>query len=222
MRMNLPNRWLLTTLVLALAAGPLSAQHMVSDAKIVYKLQLPPEQAQMDALLEGSSLTQYLRGHLSRIDMNFNMVHYTYLINSREKTLVTLIDNHGDKYLIRAGREEYERELKQYSGIQFKDEAGNKEIAGYKCQKAQGTMPDGKTFEVYYAPGLVPENKQYNRRFVNLKGIPLQFEIISKTGAKMSVVATRVDLNSVPASFFDVPTSGYKIISKEELQKMGN
>lgn len=217
MRMNLPKRWLLTTLVMALAVGRLCAQHMVSDARIIYKLQLPPEQA---ALLEGSSFTQYMRGHLSRIDMNFNVVRYTYLINSREKSMITLIDNHGDKYLIRSDKEEYDKELRQYAGIQFKDEAGNREIAGYKCRKAMGTMPDGKTFEVYYAPDLVPENRQYNRRFVNLKGIPLQFEIITKTGAKMSVVATQVDLYSVPASYFDVPTSGYKVISKEELQKM--
>jgi len=222
-QMNLLNKWLLVFLLTALpAAGRLYAQHYVSDAKIVYKLELPPEQLQMDAMLEGSTLTQYMRGHLSRIDMNLNVVHYTYLINSKEQSLVTLIDNHVDKYLIRSGKEEYEKELKQYAGTQFKDETGTKELVGHTCKKAIGTTPDGKTFEVYYAPDLIPENKHYNRRFVNLKGIPLQFEIITRTGAKMMVTATSLDLHPVPSSMFEVPVSGYKVISKEELQRMGN
>lgn len=221
--MNLLNKWFLVFLLTAtLKAGPLRAQHYVSDARIVYKLELPPEQLQMDAMLEGSTLTQYMRGHLSRIDMNLNVVHYTYLINSKEQSLVTLIDNHGDKYLIRSGKEEYEKELKQYSAIHFKDEPGTRELVGYTCRKAIGTAVDGKTFEVYYAPDLIPENKHYNRRFINLKGIPLQFEIITRTGAKMLVTATSVDLHPVSASMFEVPVSGYKVISKEELQKMGN
>ncbi|SEN02935.1 GLPGLI family protein [Chitinophaga rupis] len=216
------NKWLLIFLICSMAAGRLCAQRLVSDMKIVYKLELPPEQLQADAMLEGSTLTQYMRGHLSRIDMNLNVVHYTYLINSKEQTLITLIDNHGDKYLIRSDKEEYDKELKQYTGIRFKDEAGTKELLGYTCKKATGIMPDGKTFEVYYTPDLIPENKHYNRRFVNLKGMPLQFEIITRTGAKMNVIATNIDLHPVPAALFETPVSGYKVISKEELQKMGS
>ncbi len=221
-KMSSPKKWLFTFLLISLAAGRLFAQHYVSDAKIVYRLDLPPEQLQMDAMLEGSTLTQYIRGHLSRIDMDLHVVHYSYLINSREQSLVTLIDSHGDKYLIHSGKEEYEKELNQYAAIHFKDEAGTKELVGYTCKKAIGTTPDGKSFEVYYAPDLIPENRHYNRRFVNLKGIPLEFEIITRAGARMRVTATSISLHPVPASVFEAPVSGYKVISKEELQKMGN
>ncbi len=221
-QMKIPKGLFLTFLVLGFTAGYLRAQRLVSDVKIIYKLQLPPEQLQTDAMLEGSTLTQYIRGPLSRIDMNLNVVSYTYLINSREQNLVTLIDNHGDKYLIRSDKEEYDKELKLYAGIHFKDEPGTKDLVGYTCKKAIGTMPDGKTFEVYYTPDLIPENKHYNRRFVNLKGLPLEFEIITRAGARMNVIATQLDLHPIPASLFEVPVSGYKLISKEELQKMGS
>jgi len=222
MPMNLPKKWWLTCLVLSLAAGRLCAQRYVSDARIVYRLELPPEQAQLDAMLEGSTLTQYIRGHLSRIDMDLHVVRYTYIIDSRQHTLVTLIDSHSGKYLIRSGSDEYEKDLKRYTGIHFKDEPGTRELVGYNCQKATGTMPEGETFEVYYARDLIPENKHYSRRFMNLKGIPLQFEIITKTGAKMRAIATSVDLQPVPASYFEVPASGYKLISKEELERIRN
>ncbi|NLR60859.1 hypothetical protein HGH93_22340 [Chitinophaga polysaccharea] len=211
---------LLLTVVFLYLSGTLMAQRTVSDAKIVYKMELPPEQLQMDAMLEGSTFTQYMRGPMSRIDMNFNIVHYTYLINSRTETMTTLIDQHGNKYLIRASKDQYEKDLKQYENVQFKDQAETKQIAGYMCRRAIGTMPDGQTFEVYYAVDLIPENRQYNRRFVNLKGIPLEFEIVTKTGAKTRVIATKVELYPIPASYFDVPKTGYKEVSQEELKKM--
>lgn len=210
---------LLTLLCCCLMTCSLFAQRLVSDAKIVYKIETPP---QTDPSFEGGTLTQYMKGHLSRVDIDFKTVHYSYLINSREETVVTLIDNHGDKYLIRAGKEEYTKDLKEYTQVQFKDASETKQIAGYNCRKAIGKMPDGQTFEVYYTSDLLPENKQYNRRFVNLKGIPLQFEIINKNGSRMHVVATKVDLYAVPGSYFDTPKTGYKEISREELLKMGS
>lgn len=211
---------MLTLLSFCLIAGGVKAQRLVSDARIVYRIETSPQQATGPAF-EGGSLTQYMKGHLSRIDIDFKVVHYSYLLNSKAEMVVTLINNNGDKYLIRSTKEEYASDLKEYAAVQFKDGNETKQIAGYNCKKSIGTMADGKTFEVYYTPDLVPENKQYSRRFMNLKGIPLQFEIINKNGTKMQMVATKVDLLPIPGSYFDVPKSGYKEISKEELAKMG-
>ncbi|RBL88428.1 DUF4412 domain-containing protein [Chitinophaga flava] len=211
---------LFLTFFLLWLTSPILAQRTISDAKIIYKMDLPPEQLQTDAMLEGSTLTQYMRGQLSRIDMDFNVVKYTYLINTKDETLTTLIDQHGTKYMIRAKKDQYEKELKQYENVQFKDQPETRQIAGYTCRKTIGTLPDGNTFEVYYTPDLVPENRHYNRRFVNLKGIPLEFEILTKTGSKMRVIATKVELFPIPASYFDVPKTGYKVVSAEELKNM--
>ena len=200
-------------------ATPLLAQRTISDARITYKVELPPEQLQMEAMFAGSSMTQYIRGNQSRIDMNFNVVNYIYLINTQNETVVTLMDNHGDKYLIRTDRKGYEQDLKKYQGTQFTDQQETKEIAGYRCRKAIGKNEDGTTFDVFYTIDILPENKLYNRRFMNLKGIPLEFEIIIKAGSKMKAIATKVDLSPVPASTFDEP-KGYKEITQDELKKI--
>ncbi|WP_123848594.1 hypothetical protein [Chitinophaga lutea] len=201
------------------SASPLWAQRTISDARISYKVEMPAEQLQMEAMFANSSMIQYLRGHQSRIDMNFNVVNYIYLINAQEETVVTLMDNHGDKYLIRTDKKGYEQDTKKYSNTQFTDQTEIREIAGYKCRKAIGKMEDGTTFDVYYTMDLIPENKYYNRRFMNLKGIPLEFEIVVKSGSKMKVTATKVDLSPVPASIFDVP-KGYREITADELKKI--
>lgn len=200
-------------------ATPLLAQRTISDARITYKVELPPEQLQMEAMFAGSSMIQYIRGNQSRIDMNFNVVNYIYLINTQNETVVTLMDNHGDKYLIRTDKKGYEQDVKKYQGTQFTDQDETREIAGYKCRKAIGKNEDGSTFDVYYTMDILPENRFYNRRFMNLKGIPLEFEIIIKAGSKMRAVATKVDLSPVPASTFDEP-KGYKEITQDELKKI--
>jgi GLPGLI family protein len=200
-------------------ATPLLAQRTISDARITYKVELPPEQLQMEAMFAGSSMIQYIRGNQSRIDMNFNVVNYIYLINTQNETVVTLMDNHGDKYLIRTDKKGYEQDVKKYQSTQFTDQNETREIAGYKCRKAIGKNEDGSTFDVFYTMDILPENRFYNRRFMNLKGIPLEFEIIIKAGSKMRAVATKVDLSPVPASTFDEP-KGYKEITQDELKKI--
>ncbi len=218
MRKLTPVRLLMLATVLA-AWLPASAQRTISDAKITYKVEMPPEQLQMEAMFAGSSMVQYIRGHLSRVDMNFNIVNYIYLINTQKEDVITLMDNHGDKYLIRTDKKSYEADVKKYAAIVFADQSETREIAGYKCRKTIGTMPDGVAFEVYYTTDLVPENPYYNRRFQNLKGIPLEYEIVTKSGSKMRAVATKVDLSPVPASIFDVPR-GYREITSEEMKKI--
>ncbi|ATL47484.1 hypothetical protein COR50_10020 [Chitinophaga caeni] len=211
----------ITFIVCALVCGIqfVYAQRLVSDLKIYYKMELPAEQAQMDAMLNNSHLVQYVRGNMSRIDMNFNVVNYIYISNARTKTMLIMIDNHGDKYMIRTNKKEFEKELEEYRKIQFVDQPEEKEIAGYKCRKAIGIMSDGSKFEVFYTVDIAPENKLYNRRFVNLKGFPLEFEIPAKNNAKIKVLATSLEIGPVPASIFDTP-SGYKEISQEELKKL--
>lgn len=197
-------------------------QRLVSDAKIVYNIH-SSNQSPADSLFAAGKLTQYMKGFQSRVDIDFTDVHISYLINSKDQTVVTLINNNDQiRYLTRAGKEEYEKELKLYAAAQFKDANETKKIAGYNCKKAIAKLPDGSTFEVYYTADLIPENKQYNRRFVNLKGMPLQFEILNKNGLKMTMEAVSVELNAIPGSYFDAPKTGYKEISRDELAKMGN
>ncbi|MBV7533592.1 hypothetical protein [Chitinophaga sp. sic0106] len=213
------HRFLTTFLCLWISVSAM-AQRTISDAKITYRMDLPPEMAQTDAMLQNSSLTIYMRSYLSRVEINFNIVNYVYLINSRERTMTTLIDQHGSRYLIRNSKEQFDKDMKQYEGTKFADQAEKKEIAGYTCKKALATMPDGKTYVLYYTPDLVPENRLYNQRFTNLKGLVLEYEIHTKTGSTITVTATKVELIPVPASYFDVPRSGYKEVSQQELKNM--
>ena len=84
-------------------------------------------------------------------------------------------------------------------------------------------MPDGKSFEVYYAPDLVPANKEYDATFSNLPGLAIEYEIESGK-MKFKYSLAKINYDPVQVSQFDFPTSGYRVMTYDENQnlKKGN
>ena len=103
-----------------------------------------------------------------------------------------------------------------------------KNIAGYTCTRENtytvvGDVSD--TSYVYICKELVnPINEYSGITFTNhneAEGIALENSVnISQMNISMIITATKIDRHKVKKSFFDIP-SGYKEISKEELQNMG-
>lgn len=200
------------------------AQSQVSDAQITYQVTvtLPSGTAgQATSAFDNSQLVYSFKNYLFRSDMQIGKRSYTNIRNSREHTAVSLVDNGGGvKYLIRYNADELANESRRFEGVTFTEGTGSKEIAGYKCTEATGHLKDGSTFALYYAPGLIPENKDYNARFTGLRGLPLAFETATSNGVKMTMTATSVNIAPQPRAEFNIPTSGYREISYTELENL--
>jgi GLPGLI family protein len=108
---------------------------------------------------------------------------------------------------------------KMYEGIEFKNTGETKIIAGYNCVRATGQTAGGATVSVYYTRELIPENKQYDPIFTTLDGLPLEYEL-TNGNVKISYRFAKMSLNPVPASKFDIPSSGYREMNYEESKKM--
>ena len=109
---------------------------------------------------------------------------------------------------------------KRYEGISFTNTSETKTIAGYSCIRAQATMKDGSSFTVYYTKEIVPENSDYNVQFRNLEGLPLEYEL-TQGKLKIKYTVSKINMNPVPASRFDIPKSGYRELTYEESKKQG-
>jgi hypothetical protein len=92
-------------------------------------------------------------------------------------------------------------------------------IAGYSCLSATASKPGGYNITVFYTRDLIPENKAYDPPFKNLDGLPLEYEF-SKDKLQIKYVLASINLNPVPASKFDIPTSGYREMTYEESLKL--
>lgn len=79
-------------------------------------------------------------------------------------------------------------------------------------------MKDGSTFVVYYTSDIIPENREYDYMFKNLNGLPLEWELVQGK-LKIKYTLSKINLNPIPVSRFDIPKSGYRELTYEESKK---
>jgi GLPGLI family protein len=197
------------------------AQKKISELTLVYDAKVTTGNAEprMADAFDGATTTIYLKGNMSRSEMVSALFSSTTIHDSKAGTAVVLREVSGQKLLIRMTEADWQKKNSRYEGITFKNTGETKEIAGYKCVKAEATMADGSSFYVYYTTDIIPENKEYDYHFRNLNGLPLEYELTQKS-LTIRYTVSRINMNPVPASKFDVPTSGYREMSYEESKKM--
>jgi GLPGLI family protein len=198
-----------------------NAQRKVSELTMVYDASISSgsKEPKLADAFDGHTKTIYVKGNMSRAELASALFSSATIHDSKAGTSVVLREVSGQKLLIRMTSENWVENNKRYDGITFANTSETKTIAGYNCIKAVATFPDGTTFTVYYTPDIVPENKDYEYLFKNLNGLPLEYELVQgKLTIKYTV--SKINLNPVPASKFDIPKSGYREMTYEESKKM--
>ena len=181
---------------------------------------LSPE---IESMMAGSEMKVYIKKEKSKTDMNMAVSHTTVITDSKTKQAITLMDMMGQKIMMKFNTDSLQKEQNQAPPvIRYIDET--KEIAGYKCGKAEITInsvtdesgqPQPFTSFVYYTEEI-PVN-EYDLKMKGLKGYPMEYEM-NQNGMKIKMTAKSVSKESIPNSAFDVPP-GYKEMTKEELMK---
>lgn len=214
-------KYLLLLVTALLVHWTVSAQRKVAELTLVYDAAIStgnPEPAMADAL-DGATTTVYLKGNMSRSDMVSALFSSTTIHDSKTGSSVVLREVSGQKLLIRMTAANWAEKNKRYNGITFTNTKETKTIAGYNCTKATATLSDGTSFSVYYTTEIIPENKEYDYQFRSLNGLPLEYELVQgKLTIKYTV--SKINLNPVPASRFDIPKTGYRELTYEESKKI--
>ena len=199
------------------------SQKKVSELTLVYDASITTGNAEpkMADAFDGATTTVSIKGNLSRSEMVSAIFSSTTIHDSKSGTAIVLREVSGQKLLIRMTAENWIEKNRRYEGIKFTNTGETKNIAGYNCIKAIATLKDGSTFTVYYTPDLVPENKDYDYQFRNLEGLPLEYEL-TQGKLKIKYTVSKINMNPVPASKFDIPKSGYREMTYEESKKMNS
>ena len=213
---------ILTGLLSLIASA--NAQRSIAEATIVYDMEIQNGNSpQTGGALTGATTTIYLKGNNSRTDMTSTLGKEVTIFNSKTNNAVILKEFSGQKLMITLSKENWTTKHKMYSNIKFELTSETKIIAGYNTKKAIARMADGKTFEVFYTPELVPANKDYDPTFSTLPGLAIQYEIESGK-MKFKYTLSKINYDAVQVSLFDFPTAGYRVMTFEENQnlKKGN
>jgi GLPGLI family protein len=130
---------------------------------------------------------------------------------------ISVVKEYGQqKYIIQMNPENWKEANKKYEDVSFTYSEETKTIMGYKCKKAVGKLSDGASFTVWYTPDLVPENKDFQYVNRSLPGLAMEYESNMSGNLKVTYTVAKINFNPVPAAKFDLPKSGYRVLTYEE------
>lgn len=192
-------------------------QKKLTEATISYDIVINTNNTTPQAadLLDGAISVIYLKGNSSRSEMISSLGTQSTIVDGKTGNVTILKDYGEQKYMITMTPQNWRQSNKKYEGISFTYENDYKTIAGYNCQKAIGTLADGNTFTVYFTKDLVPVNKDFQYLNKNLPGLAMQYEA-NFGKQKVTYTVSNISFNLVPAAKFDLPKSGYRVMTYEE------
>ncbi len=204
---------------LALLAVKAQAQQAYSEGVVVYNVIVNTgnNEAKAADLLDGATQKIWFKGVNTRTELT-SILGKTITLHDSKAGNAVVMNEYGDqKILIRMTKENYQDRNSKYAGIQYEFLPDTKKILGYNCKLAIAKMKDGSTFRVYYTPEIAFQNKDYGVQFQNLPGFPLEYE--SELGKmKVTYIADKVSFDPVAAALYDVPKSGYREMTYEQVK----
>jgi GLPGLI family protein len=204
-------------LSMLLFSAQVFGQKKMTEATISYDIVINTNNATPQAadLLDGATSVIYLKGNSSRSELISSLGTQSTVIDGKTGKVTILKDYGEQKYMITMTPANWKMSNKKYEGISFTYENEYKTIAGYNCQKAIGKLADGSTFNVYFTKDLIPVNKDFQYLNKNLPGLAMQYEA-TLGKLKVTYTVSSINFNLVPAAKFDLPKSGYRVMTYEE------
>jgi GLPGLI family protein len=209
--------------VFSISAVQVFAQKKLTEATISYDIVINTNNTTPQAadLLDGAVSVIYLKGNSSRSEMISSLGTQSTIIDGKTGNVAILKEYGEQKYMITMTPANWKASNKKYEGSTFTYENEFKTIAGYNCQKAVGKLTDGSTFTVYFTKDLVPVNKDFQYLNKDLPGLAMQYEA-TLGKQKVTYTVSSINFNLVPAAKFDLPKSGYRVMTYEESKTGAN
>lgn len=158
-----------------------------------------------------------IKGDKQRMEQLGGMATITAITDSKLKSQLILIDAMGNKMAYRVAAKETDSALATTTPAKVKILDETKDIAGYKCKKAEVTIDDN-TAIYYFTEDMGIDNPNWSSPFREIKGMLMEYEQ-SQNGLKMKFTAKTVKAEKIKDTKFMMPTD-YKELTKEELKQM--
>ncbi|MEO8148183.1 MAG: DUF4412 domain-containing protein [Bacteroidia bacterium] len=217
--MNIRN---LTTTLFIAAIGfnstALKAQDKISEGKAVFTLEFPTEgmDEQYKAMMPTES-TIYFKGSKSRSETTMAMMNMVSITDSKEKTMITLMDMMGKKTAMKTDLDKAVGKAKT-DDYKIETTTETMKIAGYECTKVIATNKDGDKVELWVTKDIQAQNSG-SILFKGLEGFPMKYEVaVPNMEGKMKMECKSITAEKVSDDKFTIP-EGYEIKTQEELKK---
>lgn len=207
-------------MILFLSVITVKAQKVISEGNLIYNIsiQTGSNEPKMADMLDGATTAIYIKGAQSRSELVSGLGSEVTIYDSKKGSGVILKDYSGQKLMITLTKDDWDKKNSKYEGITFETTSETLIIAGYNCKKAIAKLKDGSSFVVYYTSEIEVADKDYDYQFKNLPGLALQYEWQSGK-MKFKYTLSKINFDVVPVSKFDIPKSGYRVMTYAETKK---
>ena len=171
-------------------------------------------------MFDGATSIVYLKGLQTRFERVSSLGVESTIVDGKSGNVNVLKEYGEQKYMITMTPDNWKDANKKYEGIVFKYENEYKDIAGYKCQKAIGTMKDGTTITVFFTKDLLANNREFEYAYKSLPGLAMEYETTIGS-LKVTYTVSKVNFGIVPATKFELPKSGFRVMTYEESNSAG-
>ena len=189
-------------------------QRIVAECTVVYKVE--SQDVSGASMRQKAIKTVYIKSNNARIDLVAPAYSQTTIFNKTTATATVLRSFGDDKYMTPLNAQQWRKVNLGLDSIQMQITSDSISILDYTCKKAVLQLKDGAQVIVYFTTAIIPSVREYEYMFKDVPGFVLGYEMQDEAGVKKVFRATQINLyNPVPASKFDIPTKGYRIIAAE-------
>jgi len=200
----------------------LNAQKRITEGTISYDIVVNTGNSNPSIadMFNGATSIVYLKGYQTRFERVSSLGVESTIVDGKTGNVNVLKEYGEQKYMITMTPDNWKDANKKYEGIVFKYENEFKDIAGYKCQKAVGTMKDGTTINVFFTKDLVANNREFEYAYKSLPGLAMEYET-TVGSLKVTYTVSKVNFSIVPSTKFELPKSGFRVMTYEESNNAG-
>ncbi len=202
-------------LLLGLVSPGIAQQRVVAECTVTYSINVDDATTSKDVSesLRASTKTVYIKGNNSRTELVSPAFSQALIYNKATGTAVILREFGNNKFMTKLDADRWVNDNSRYRDMKVNFSPETKTILGYECKKAVLELKDGTTLALFYATAISPSVKEFEYQFKDVPGLVLEYESNEQEGRKIRYTATQINLSPVPASRFDIPTSGYRLLN---------
>lgn len=169
-------------------------------------------------IAEDASAIQMIKGGHLRSEMISSIGKTITIFDTKEGKGAVIRELGSQKILIPLNRENWAETNAKFQNLAYTFSEDSLELIGFKCLKANALLKDSTVVDVFYTKEITTENPEVDSQFGSLPGMALQFSYTKGTTVVVYTAAA-INFDPVPIQKFDVPNSGYRVLSYGESKK---
>lgn len=184
---------------------------------VKYSIKMEGEMSAQEKAQQPTEMTVSYSGPKSRLEIVTPMQTQVILGDASTKEQFILLDMMGKKIALKTTAEDLEKGMKEAPEIKVNVTEETKEIAGYKCKKAEVVIGE-ETNIFWVTDDIAVKDPNWSTPYKELTGVLMEYSMVQNE-ITITYTATEVKKKKLKSLIFTVP-AGYEEMTVEQFQEI--